>query len=101
MSPFRTIIQWITPPETRPIVSALFAQAQQVREAKGQVQKVRGELDSTWSGGGKKQSYMSQLDALIREYEHYADSLESKAGQIARITVWIEVKEWFEDIIPG
>jgi hypothetical protein len=44
---------------------------------------------------------ISQLDTLINEYGRYAGSLESKAGEIARITVWIEVKEWIEDIIPG
>jgi flagellar biosynthesis chaperone FliJ len=82
-------------------VTGLFAQAQRVREAKSQVQKARNELDSTWMGGAKKKSYISQLDSLINEYGRYANSLETKAGEIAGITVWIEIKEWFEDLIPG
>jgi uncharacterized protein YukE len=100
MSPFRAIIQWITPPETKPIVSELFSQAQQIREAKSNLRKVRGDLDSSWTGGAKNE-FIAQLDSLINEYGRYASSLENKAGEVARITVWIEVKEWFDDIIPG
>lgn len=100
MSPFRTVIQWITPQETRPIVSELFSQAQQIREAKSNLRKVRGDLDSSWTGGAKNE-FISQLDALINDYGRYASSLENSAREVAGITVWIEVKEFFDDMLPG
>lgn len=98
MSPYRTIIEWITPPETRPIVSELLAQAQQVRDLRGQIERVRNDLDSSWTGGAKN-SFISNLDSLIHDYGNFANNLETKAGEIAAITVWVEVQQWFEDII--
>ena len=98
MSPYRTIIEWITPPETKPIVSELFAQAQLVRDLRSQLQTVRNELDSSWTGGAKN-TFVSSLDSLINQYGGYANNLDAKAQEIAAITVWIEVQQWFEDVI--
>jgi len=97
MSPYQTIIEWITPDQTRPIVSELLAQAQQVRELKNQIQAVRHELDGSWTGGAKN-TFISKLDSLMQEYSNYANNLEGKAREIAAITVWVEVQQWFEDI---
>ena len=97
MSPFRSIIKWITPPETRPIVEELFVQAQRVREIARQVKSVGHELDGTWTGGARN-IFFSHYDPLPGDLDRFANSLESKARSIAAITVWIEVKEWFEDI---
>jgi uncharacterized protein YukE len=100
MSPFRLITQWITPPETKPIVSELFAQAQQIRTKKNQIKKVKSELGSSWTGSARN-SFISQLDSLINEYGRYARSLEEKARNVATTAVMIEIKEWFEEITPG
>ena len=95
MSPYRSIIKWISPEEVRPVVNELFNQAQQVRNVKNQIYQSRNELDSSWTGGARN-SALQKIDALISDFNNYANSLEGKAQQIATVTVWIEIKEWFQ-----
>ena len=100
MSPYRTIIKWITPSEARPVANELLNHAQRVRAISNKIKPIHSELDSTWSGGAKRKS-LSKYDPLASDLNRFADSLESKAFSIAAISVWIEVKEWFDDIVKG
>ena len=100
MSPYRTIIQWITPPEARPIADALFAIADEVKLISNQVEGVGSNLEGSWRGTAKN-IFFSHYDSLPGELDRFASSLEAKAGAVAAISIWIEIMEWFDDLIPG
>jgi uncharacterized protein YukE len=96
MSPYRTIINWITPQEVRPLSNELLKQAQRVRDVARLVRTAGTELDDTWTGGAKI-AFFGEFGTLPGDLDQLANSLESKALAIAAITVWEEIKEWFED----
>lgn len=102
--PWRTVtnrrLVTFVPPEAAGIAGSFRSAASSVRGLAGDLNALRGSLDSSWQGNAKM-AFMSKFNSMPGDLSSYASWLDSKAGEIESMTVsmWEEYedREWYDD----
>ena len=83
---YETRTRTIYPKEGQIIASFIDKKAGEVEEYAVRLERIKGELDSTWEGNAKNE-FMAEYENLPGTVRSYAESLRARARKIRQITV--------------